>query len=458
MRVLNLLLGVLFLVLVGCNNMNPESEKAGTQNKTESIKAKELSDDTPSTTNPVLASNVKLYKEVQKALTFSDDDIEPPEDYITVLAWEYDPAEEELQQYEEYIIDEYISGRFDDHLKDREYLLTNIFVGEVLYTQYRDFDDGKRKDRLGTIGGQFASIANSFFGGHPPNGENYEHEIKELNYQFGKLDFSNQQSGSIEAKDIVDQQMKKLKTFRANEFEIEVAQFYITGKAIPEILEIRTEKVPFLEEAQVQVSIYQYQPEVNEWRVSLEEIFTEMEAKPSLLSSGKVMGDKREQLVIGKNTGSGGYLSFFVIGSKDKRNIEMLLDLYDSSFHQGTTSFAENELVIRENDELSQVYVWDNNVFRQKKVMETKNDLIIGEWSRGEGKNGVYVFKSNGKVEFNSDLTQFVGSYTQTGDEIIMTLPDNSKLVAKINGEYLSIYSGSGNGEGLQFVKIGAGD
>ncbi|GGD10021.1 hypothetical protein [Pontibacillus salipaludis] len=72
--------------------------------------------------------------------------------------------------------------------------------------------------------------------------------------------------------------MKELKSSEADGFDIELQPFYITGNDIPEILEIKAEKVAYLEEAEVQVSIYQYDSHKEEWAVSLQKGMTEMEA------------------------------------------------------------------------------------------------------------------------------------------------------------------------------------
>ena len=54
-----------------------------------------------------------------------------------------------------------------------------------------------------------------------------------------------------------------------------------------------------------------------------------------ILGNGVFTNDKRRQVFLGRVSGSGGFLAFFVLGGDTKGNIKVVLDRMDEDWPQG---------------------------------------------------------------------------------------------------------------------------
>lgn len=61
-------------------------------------------------------------------------------DEISLFAMDYQPTEEEIKEFEDFIINEYKSGNYIKDLTNHEYMLSNIFKSQVVERYY---DEGE---------------------------------------------------------------------------------------------------------------------------------------------------------------------------------------------------------------------------------------------------------------------------------------------------------------------------
>lgn len=111
------------------------------------------------------------------------------------------------------------------------------------------------------------------------------------------------------------------------------------------------------------VNIHEYKPEKNSWEIVYSEIidgnFSLLKTYPTLF------GNSSEQAVLYLTEGNGGYLSFVVIGSKDQRNIEMIIDESNASLLYGDIQINGDLLAACESSQgLS--YSWNGTDFTTK--------------------------------------------------------------------------------------------
>lgn len=76
-------------------------------------------------------------KEIRKTVA-SDNTASEKADEISLLASTYKPSEQELQEFEEYIIEEFTKDKYLSDIKNHEYMLTNIFKCRVVENYYDD--------------------------------------------------------------------------------------------------------------------------------------------------------------------------------------------------------------------------------------------------------------------------------------------------------------------------------
>jgi len=173
----------------------------------------------------------------------------------------------------------------------------------------------------------------------------------------------------------VEAKIEELKQNPSSGYEItEIERFYLTGNHIPEIVEITSEKVPALEAKTVKITTYQYSPGEDQWEVVFEKEFKDLYTNLEMIDSGEIMGDKRQQVAIGLWEGSGGFLSFIVLGSADKETVSLILDEFDGGFSNGNIMFEEDHLMVTENDVVVKTYQWGKSqVIEETGTVAQKN-------------------------------------------------------------------------------------
>ena len=81
------------------------------------------------------------WQEKVKAVATKDATETEKFDEISLFAMDYQPTEEEIKEFEDFIINEYKSGNYIKDLTNHEYMLSTIFKSQV---GERYYDDGER--------------------------------------------------------------------------------------------------------------------------------------------------------------------------------------------------------------------------------------------------------------------------------------------------------------------------
>lgn len=125
----------------------------------------------------------------------------------------------------------------------------------------------------------------------------------------------------------------------------------IDGNNIPDILQIKM--LPTTSE----VSILKYNPNKADWvkvyTDSSFEHYFETDPIRVLVIPNMLTEDHKHQIFLGRVSGSGGYLSFLVIGKDKSGKIKILLDRMDESYPQGSIfvdDFVEKKIYIKSYD------------------------------------------------------------------------------------------------------------
>jgi hypothetical protein len=158
--------------------------------------------------------------------------------------------------------------------------------------------------------------------------------------------------------------MEQLKANPPSGYEVsKITSYHLTGNEIPEILEILSENVPEFEERTITINTYQYSTSTNEWETIFTHHFDELYAGLEIMDEGKIMGDDREQVAIGQWEGSGSFLSFVLIGSKDKESVSILFDRFNGRYANGDVAIEGDQLQISESGQIVDSFQWDGNSF-----------------------------------------------------------------------------------------------
>lgn len=80
------------------------------------------------------------WQEKVKAVATKDATETEKFDEISLFAMDYQPTEEEIKEFEDFIINEYKSGNYIKDLTNHEYMLSNIFKSQVVERYY---DEGE---------------------------------------------------------------------------------------------------------------------------------------------------------------------------------------------------------------------------------------------------------------------------------------------------------------------------
>ncbi|WP_199426661.1 excalibur calcium-binding domain-containing protein [Thermaerobacillus caldiproteolyticus] len=144
---------------------------------------------------------------------------------------------------------------------------------------------------------------------------------------------------------------------------IEYKPFYFTGQKLPEVYALYRPETASEGESTINIiRVYQYDINSNEWKIVYKQSL-ENRLQVSAGEAIKLTQDKREQAVISVQEGSGAYLSYILLGSKDGKTISALLDSFnnetDPVYFQGNYKFIGNKyLVFYESDRIAAVYQW----------------------------------------------------------------------------------------------------
>lgn len=95
----------------------------------------------PSTSNGDTAENTIDWKSSLAEIVKEDSSTTEKADSVAILAKDYKPDEEELKEFEKYIVDEFTQGKYLQKPKDAEYMLSNLFKSIVVEKSYEDSEN-----------------------------------------------------------------------------------------------------------------------------------------------------------------------------------------------------------------------------------------------------------------------------------------------------------------------------
>lgn len=138
---------------------------------------------------------------------------------------------------------------------------------------------------------------------------------------------------------------------------------HLTGRSHPEVYALyRPEAVRGFELGVNIIMIYKHNKSEGEWKVIFKQSINDVQMYAD--NPINLTQDKREQLIIKTQQGSGAYLSVMVLGSKDNKNVSVLLGSDEGtcfSLFQGTYKIVkEKYLTFYESDRIIAAYKWSN--------------------------------------------------------------------------------------------------
>lgn len=84
------------------------------------------------------------WEETVKSIALSDKTPTEKFDEVSMYANDYDGTDEEVNEFEEFIINEFTSGKYLSDLENHEYMLSNIFKAQVIESFYDDSEQNPK--------------------------------------------------------------------------------------------------------------------------------------------------------------------------------------------------------------------------------------------------------------------------------------------------------------------------
>lgn len=205
-----------------------------------------------------------------------------------------------------------------------------------------------------------------------------------------------QNASAASTSSLVKKQVSKLKKTKLlyGYSPDEVKAVHLTGKSTPEILVIyhRVSQDTYIPDAQIRV--YAYNSKTKKWGVTYSYIDYETEYY-TIMTVGKMLDSKKEQIVIGPLAGSAGYFTPTVIGSTDGKKIKKLISS-KKSYYAGTVAIKNKVLYLGASS-----IVLDKYYFKGKKLYHKKGTGADDRKVAGKVTRYLYLEKKNGKVVYN---------------------------------------------------------
>lgn len=235
---------------------------------------------------------------------------------------------------------------------------------------------------------------------------------------------------------LVDKQLETVKKQKISGYQFyEAYPVKFTGKDIPEVVvsSYRFEKKGFIHKSILQV--YQYNKTQKKWNVIKKFTNSNGEADDPYgplryITKGKLIDNKKEQLVVGYVWGSDVALTPIVYGSMDGKTIKSLITTGDKAFIGGDAVIKNKELFFIEHlSTVSQRYVYKNGKFIHYQGTGADDRKLAGN-----AKHILMLEKRNGKPFLigNRNIKMKVGESfaivrkdkTDTSDNYIFRLHD----------------------------------
>jgi Excalibur calcium-binding domain len=211
---------------------------------------------------------------------------------------------------------------------------------------------------------------------------------------------------------------------------VEYKPYHLTGQITPEVYALYRPKDVTEGDFTINIiRVYQFNREKNAW----ERVFNESISEKMQLSSSDAInlaGDKREQMVISIQEGSGAFLSYLLLGSTDHKSVTALLDAFSNEetqgFYQGSYKILKDKhLVFYESDVVAAVYKWDDSgliTVDPTSVAELASSSSFAEEIGEEDLVITYEMNENGKIKANVDSHETV--FAEVGQKISLQRTD----------------------------------
>ncbi len=207
---------------------------------------------------------------------------------------------------------------------------------------------------------------------------------------------SKQQSSQVSIDNIIPE--ANITKYLPADAEVNSRKVFLTGKPVQEVV-VTYWKGFALEGEEIETGafILQYQPEINSWkRIYHEEEKGYTRTHLKILASGKLLGDEREQVVIGHIEGSHAFLLFYVLSFENGKIISILNDVYKN----GELKIKDGDLLVTSGSQGTR-YHWNGSNFDESPFIDqpdinsaTPSDVIV-HYSIGDN-NIVSAVPENG--------------------------------------------------------------
>ncbi|PLT32524.1 hypothetical protein [Bacillus sp. V5-8f] len=219
-------------------------------------------------------------------------------------------------------------------------------------------------------------------------------------------------SAASSVQTMVNKQLAAVKQRKIPGYVFHQADFvYFTGKSVPEIVvsSYGYEKGTTLIDKSL-LQVYQYNPSTKKWSIinSFASSYQIYNYRPlSIITKGKLIDNKKEQMVVGYVWGSRFDLTPIVYGSTDGKKIKPLITTGENSFQDGNAIIKNKQLYFVS----SLAFVKDKYVYKSGKFVRSQgtgaDDLAIASGA----KHSITVEKIKGKsvISAKSSITMKVG-------------------------------------------------
>ncbi|OZT11200.1 hypothetical protein CHN50_18175 [Priestia aryabhattai] len=145
--------------------------------------------------------------------------------------------------------------------------------------------------------------------------------------------------------------------------------------------------------------------------------------------------DKREQVVVGVNEGSGAYYSYLLLGSKDGKKITTLLNSFNNdgdTYFQGTYKVINDKyLTFYESDRVANVYQWRNSNLEKVKpstIPELSSSVTFSDKDSGDKRNDIVVnYSVNGNQQIEANVQYQETIFGKVGQKISLVREEANK-------------------------------
>ncbi|MDQ0243751.1 hypothetical protein J2S09_001296 [Bacillus fengqiuensis] len=174
------------------------------------------------------------------------------------------------------------------------------------------------------------------------------------------------QEGSVSVSqpdELEDAKMAELETSAPIGFQVsDMKKLSLTGGKVKEIVVIYNEISPQVFPGNTILQVHRFDKQSRQW---VEAFNREFEYTPlEFLTSSTDGGTEREEAAIGSYEGSGGFLSFIILGSPDHKTVSTLLEKMDGEYVEAEVYINNRKVIVEDSSGVVDEFKWNGSSYQ----------------------------------------------------------------------------------------------